>query len=127
MLYLKTTIFILLGALVAACGPREYVATGSVGAKKYLIEVTLEDDGLIARESLAINGEIIHKRAGNLFSDPNCLKTGGADWLCKYDTSYQGAPVRVERGSRVTLFSGGSMWYDVFINDELIQRVPVFI
>ena len=126
MLYLKSSIFILFGALVAACAPREYVATGSVGAKKYLLEVTLEDDGLLLRESLAINGEIIYKRAGTVFSDPNCLNTGGADWFCKYDTSYQGAPVRVERGSRVTL-TGGGMWYDVFINDELIQRVPVFI
>ncbi|MDB3861637.1 hypothetical protein N9301_09185 [Paracoccaceae bacterium] len=125
MNFAKFACLLAAGTLVFSCAPREYISTGIVGSKKYFLKVRHEDEGLKTTKIVQINDkEVFRQKVINLYNDPACKKTSTFAWLCTYTASYQGAPVIIEQGITSTA-SGMNNWYDVYINDELIQRVPV--
>jgi len=120
----KIAFLLAAGTLVFSCAPREYISTGSVGSKKYFLKVRHEDEGLKTSSIVQINDEeVFRQQIVNMYNDPACKKTSTFAWLCTYTASYQGAPIVIERGVTATP-SGANNWYDVYINGELIQRVP---
>ena len=126
MNFAKIAFLLTAGTLVFSCAPREYISTGIVNSKKYFLKVRHEDEGLKTSSIVQINGEEVFRKKMeiDMRNDPACKKTSTFAWLCTYTASYQGAPVIIERGITPTP-TGMNNWYDVYINDELIQRVPV--
>ena len=106
-----------IGLLSGCYANIEHVATGTLDGERYLIKVQEN----AADITISINDEIVFQdRVLPSTADDRC--NGIFDEECNLNGSYKGKPVEIKR---VTKTGGWSQarYYDVYIGDDLLQRV----
>ena len=114
--------------LSACAGSNEYLATGSHNNNKYVVKITIENVGLKSFATTMINGDVVNRHQMKVgITDSKCKKPSTFTTLCTYTAQYDGLPVQIERGQQL---QGGGMaiynYVDVYIDGELLQRVPIY-